>query len=196
MHRSIYAAVALLPASASPLLAQEEKGGLLSLHPGLSIWTLVIFLIVFAVLAKFAFPKILEAVEARERHLAELAEGAERDRAEAAALADEHRRLVDETRARVQEALNESRSTAERMRAEILEQAQRERADLIARTQAELAAERASTLEQVRRDAVDVAMAAAERLVRKNLDTADNRRLVEEYLGAVAAPAPAAAARV
>jgi F-type H+-transporting ATPase subunit b len=194
MHRSIYAAVALLPASASPLLAQEEKGGLLSLHPGLSIWTLVIFLIVFAVLAKYAFPKIVEAVEARERHLAELAQAAERDRAEAAALVEEHRRLVEETRGRVQEALNESRSTAERMRAEIVEQAQRERAELIARTHAELAAERAGNLEAVRREAVDVAMAAAERLVRKNLDTADNRRLVEEYLGVAAAPAAAARA--
>jgi F-type H+-transporting ATPase subunit b len=193
MHRSIYAAVALLPASASPLLAQEEKGGLLSLHPGLSIWTLVIFLIVFAVLAKYAFPKIVEAVEAREQHLAELAQAAERDRAEAAALVEEHRRLVEETRARVQEALNESRSTAERMRAEIVEQAQRERAELIARTHAELAAERAGNLEAVRREAVDVAMAAAERLVRKNLDTADNRRLVEEYLRVAAAPAAARA---
>ncbi|HEX8903463.1 MAG TPA: F0F1 ATP synthase subunit B [Longimicrobiaceae bacterium] len=195
MRRSLTAATALTFASAAPLLAQEqEQGGLLSVNTGLSVWTIIIFLIVFAILAKFAFPKILGAVEARERHLAELAEAAERDRAEAAALVEEHRRLVEETRGRVQEALNESRTTAERMRAEIMEQAQKERADLIARTHAELSAERAGTLEAVRRDAVDVAIAAAERLVRKNLDSADNRRLVEEYLGQVAAPAAAARA--
>ena len=186
--------MALVPVSAAPLLAQEqEQGGLLSVNTGLSVWTIVIFLIVFAILARFAFPKILGAVEARERHLAELAEAAERDRAEAAALVEEHRRLVEDTRGRVQEALNESRSTAERMRAELMEQAQKERADLLARTHAELAAERAATIEAVRRDAVEVAMAAAERLVRKNLDSADNRRLVEEYLGVAAAPAAARA---
>src|SRR5436309_8399504 len=101
MRRSLFSATTLLLASAAPALAQEggDKGGLLAVNTGLSAWTIIIFLIVLAILARFAFPKILGAVEARERHLAELAEGAERDRAEAAALLDEHRRLVEETRA-------------------------------------------------------------------------------------------------
>ena len=189
MHRSIYAAAALLPLSATPLLAQEEKGGLLSLHPGLSIWTLVIFVIVFAVLAKFAFPQILGAVEARERHLEELATAAERDRAEAAALVEEHRRLVEETRGKVQEALGEARSTAEKMRSELMEQARREHDELLARGRAEVSNERAGMLEQVRRDAAEVAMRAAEKLVRRSLDGDDNRRLVQEYLAQVVTPA-------
>jgi F-type H+-transporting ATPase subunit b len=189
MHRSIYAAAALLPLSATPLLAQEEKGGLLSLHPGLSIWTLVIFLIVFGVLAKAAFPKILGAVEARERHLAELAEAAERDRAEAASLVEEHRLLVEETRGKVQEMMGEARSTAEKMRSELMEQARREHDELLARGRAEVANERAGMLEQVRRDAAELAMRAAEKLVRRSLDGDDNRRLVQEYLAQVAPPA-------
>ena len=190
MHRSIYAAAALLVASATPLMAQEEKkGGLLSLHPGLSFWTLIIFAIVFAVLAKFAFPKILGAVEERERHLAELAEAAERDRAEAAALVEEHRRLVDETRGKVQEALGEARNTAEKMRSELMEQARREHDELLARGRAEVANERAGMLEQVRRDAAELAMRAAEKLVRRSLDGDDNRRLVQEYLAQVVTPA-------
>ena len=192
MHRSIYASAALLLASASPLLAQEEegKGGLLTLHPGLSIWTLVIFLIVFAVLAKFAFPKILEAVEAREAHLRELAEDAERDRAEAARLAEENRKLVEDTRARVQEALSESRNTAERMKADALEDARRERDEMLARARADIATERELALAAVRRDAVDLAIGAAQKLVRARLDSEENRRLVREFLGEVESPAP------
>jgi F-type H+-transporting ATPase subunit b len=191
MRRSLIAALALVPASAAPLLAQEEHGGggLLSINTGLSAWTIIIFLIVLAILAKFAFPKILGAVEAREKHLEELAEAAERDRAEAAALVEEHRRLVDETRGKVQEALTEARSTAEGMRKELMDDARREHDELLARGRAELPNERAGMLEQVRRDAVEVAMKAAERLVRRNLDAADNRRLVEEYLAQLSAPA-------
>ncbi|HEV7589308.1 MAG TPA: F0F1 ATP synthase subunit B [Longimicrobium sp.] len=190
MRRSLISALALIPASAAPLFAQEhEKGGLLSVNTGLSAWTIIIFLIVLAILAKFAFPKILGAVEERERHLAELAEAAERDRAEAAALVEEHRRLVEETRARVQEALGEARNTAERMRSELMEQARREHDELLARGRAEVANERAAMLEQVRRDAAELAMRAAEKLVRRSLDAADNRRLVEEYLAQVVAPA-------
>jgi F-type H+-transporting ATPase subunit b len=188
MRRSLILAVALVLASAAPLLAQEhaeEQGGLLSVNTGLSAWTIIIFLIVFAILAKFAFPKILGAVEERERHLAELAEAAERDRAEAAALVEEHRRLVDETRGRVQEALGEARSTAEKMRSELMDQARREHDELLARGRAEVANERAGMLEQVRRDAAELAMRAAEKLVRRSLDSDDNRRLVQEYLAQV-----------
>ena len=194
MRRSLIIAPALVLASAAPLVAQEhEGGGLLSVNTGLSAWTIIIFLIVFAILAKFAFPKILGAVEERERHLAELAEAAERDRAEAAALVEEHRRLVEETRGKVQEALAASRSMAEEDRKKLMDDARRDHDELLARGRAELANERAGMLEQVRRDAVEVAMKAAERLVRRNLDSADNRRLVEDYLAQVAA-APAARA--
>ena len=184
MRRTLLTATTLLLGSAAPALAQEggDKGGLLSVNTGLSAWTIIIFLIVLAVLAKFAFPKILGAVEERERHLAELAEAAEKDRAEAAALADENRRLVEETRARVQEAISESRSTAERMRAEILEQARREHEELLARARADIAAEHASLSASLRTEAVDIAIAGAEKLVQKNLDGDDNRRLVEQYL--------------
>lgn len=193
MRRSLITALGLVLASAAPLIAQEEHGGggggLLSVNGGLSFWTILIFLIVFAILSKAAFPKILGAVEAREKHLEELAEAAERDRAEAAALVEEHRRLVDETRGRVQEALTEARSTAEAMRKELMDDARREHDELLARGRAELAHERAGMLEQVRRDAVEVAMHAAERLVRRNLDAADNRRLVEEYLSQLSTPA-------
>ena len=187
MRRSLISALALIPASAVPLLAQEheEKGGLLSINTGLSVWTIVIFLIVFAILAKFAFPKILGAVEARERHLEDLATAAERDRAEAAALVEEHRRLVEETRGKVQEMMGEARNTAEKMRSELMEQARREHDELLARGRAEVANERAGMLEQVRRDAAELAMAAAEKLVRRSLDGDDNRRLVQEYLAQV-----------
>ena len=187
MRRSLISALALIPASAVPLLAQEheEKGGLLSINTGLSAWTIIIFLIVFAILAKFAFPKILGAVEERERHLADLATAAERDRAEAAALVEEHRRLVEETRGKVQEMMGEARNTAEKMRSELMEQARREHDELLARGRAEVANERAGMLEQVRRDAAELAMRAAEKLVRRSLDGDDNRRLVQEYLAQV-----------
>ena len=187
MRRSLITASALILGSAAPLLAQEheEQGGLLSVNTGLSAWTIIIFLIVLAILSKFAFPKILGAVEAREKHLEELAVAAERDRAEAAALVEEHRRLVDETRGTVQEALGEARNTAEQMRSELMEQARREHAELLARGRAEVANERAGMLEQVRRDAAELAMRAAEKLVRRSLDADDNRRLVQEYLAQV-----------
>jgi len=66
------------------------SGDLLSLNGGLMFWTLVVFLILFAILGRIVFPKITAAVEAREKALEEAIEGAKRDREEAArALADQ-----------------------------------------------------------------------------------------------------------
>jgi F-type H+-transporting ATPase subunit b len=192
MRRSTTLAAALLLGSATPAFAAEEGGGLLSVNPGLTIWTIIIFLIVLGVLAKFAYPKILGAVEAREAHLALLAEEAERSRAESAALADENRRLVEETRAKVQEALAEARGQAEAMRAEVMADARREQQELLERARRDIATEREMALDAVRREAVVLAIAAAEKLVRRNLDAEDNRRLVTDYLDRVA-QAPAGA---
>ena len=184
---SIALSVLFLLGSAAPLMAAE--GGLLTANGGLTFWTIVVFLIVFAVLSKFAFPKILGAVEAREAHLRELAEGAERDRREAAAMMEENRRLLEETRLRTQEAINESRTTAEKIRAEMLAETRREQEEILARARRDIAAERESALEAVRAEAVDISMRAAERLVRRNLDAEDNRRLVREYLSQVSGTA-------
>lgn len=191
MRRTTIATAALLLATATPLVAQhggEEQGGLLTLNPGLSFWTIVIFLLVLGVLSWKAYPAILGAVEAREKHIADLTEGAERDRAEAAALLEEHRKMVEDTRAQVQKALSEASGTAEARAAEIVADATRRSEERIARADAEIAAERAATLEAVRRDAVDVAIKAAERLVRKNMDSDDNRRLVQDYLAQLGTP--------
>jgi len=192
MTRKPWALVpALLLVSAAPLYASEADGGggPLDVNVALIIWTVLIFGIVLAILSRTAWPNILGAVEKREAHIRELLEGAERDRAEAAALAAENRRLMEETRAKTQEAITEARTQGEKMRAEVLETARREQQDLLERARRDIAAEREVALDSVRRDAVELSIRAAEKLVRRTLDAEDNRRLVREFLGQVGEPA-------
>lgn len=173
--------------AATPAAAQA--GGLLSPSGGLIFWTIVTFVVVLVALAKFAWPYILGAVEAREEHIRELLEGAARDRAEAERLLVEQQRELEETRSRVQEALAEGRATAERLRDELLAQARREQAEMIERGHREIAQATERALDTVRDEAVDLAIAAAEKLLAKNLDAEDNRRLVRDFLARVEAPA-------
>ena len=65
----------------------------------------------------------------------------------------------------------------------------REQQELLERARRDIAAEREVALDSVRRDAVELAMRAAEKLVRRSLDAEDNRRLVREFLGQVGEPA-------
>src|SRR3982074_1454959 len=75
---------ALLQQVAAAPQESAQSGDLLSPNGGLMFWTLVVFLILFAILGKLVFPKITAAVEAREKALEEAIEGAKRDREEAA----------------------------------------------------------------------------------------------------------------
>lgn len=176
----------LLLGSATPALAAE--GGLLTPSGGLIFWTIVTFLIVLAGLWKFAWPHILGAVEAREQHIRDLLSAAARDREEASTLLATQRQELEETRARAQEILAESRTASERAHQELLAQTRREQAELLENARRDIAGEMERARETLRRDAVDVAMAAAEKLIGRSLNSDDNRRLIQNFMVEAEAP--------
>jgi F-type H+-transporting ATPase subunit b len=176
----------LLLGSATPAMAAE--GGLLSPEPGVIFWTVVTFVVVLIALWKFAWPHILGAVEAREQHIRDLLGAAARDRDEAAALLATQRQELEQTRARAQEILADSRTASERAHQELLAQTRREQAEMLENARRDISAEMERAREALRRDAVDVAMAAAEKLIGRSLDSDDNRRLIQNFMAETAAP--------
>lgn len=182
--------LAATPASAAP--AEEGGGGLLTPEGGLMVWTLIVFGIVLFVLWKYAYPHILGAVEEREARLAALMASAERDRDEARALLEKQQQEHEELRSQAQEIMADARATGERLREEVLADARREQEALIARARRDIAVERENAMDAMRRDTVDLAIAAAERLIRTRLDDERNRELVRQFLAeAENAPTPA-----
>jgi F-type H+-transporting ATPase subunit b len=193
--RTLLRSLVVLAAAAAPALAQEPAGpNLLSPSYGLMAWTLIIFVILVAVLAKFAFGPITASVEARERALEEAIDAARRDREEAARLLAEHRANLDASRGEAQKIIADARTAAERVRAELVEQAHAEQASMLARARQEIEGEKSRALVELRREAVELAIAGAGRVIEKNLDQTSNRQLVESYLASVT-PAAVAASR-
>ena len=191
MRRIVSRSFALLGllASASPLLAQEgeatAKPGLLSLQGGLMFWTLVVFLIVFWVLSKFAFGPITKAVADREQALLDAIEAAKKDRDEAAALLDGHRKQIEAARNEAQRYIAEGRAQAEKMKSEMLEATHVQQAELLERARRDIDSEKTKAIDELRREAIDLALAGASRVIEKNLDDAQNRKLVESYLASI-----------
>lgn len=187
--RSLARTLVMLAATASPVLAQEDHGASFSLmdpRAGLMIWTLLIFFLLFWTLKRFAFPQILGAVEAREKALSDAIEGAKRDRDAAAALLAEHRAQIEGARNDAQKIIAEARAAGERVRTELVEQAQAQQADMLARARTEIEAEKTRAILELRREAVDLAIAGASKVVERNMDDQTNRRLVESFLASVA----------
>jgi F-type H+-transporting ATPase subunit b len=193
MRHSLPLALLLLTGLATPAVAQE--GGLLDINEGLMVWTIIIFLFVLAVLYWKAYPVILGAVEAREARIADLLSAAQRDREEAQQLLEEQRARHEELRTQVQEMLAEGRTAGERVREEIIAEARGEQQAMLERARREIEQETDRALAELKGQAVDLAIAAASRLVERDLDQEGNRRFVHDYLARLEIADGATAAR-
>ena len=166
-------------------LALQEKhaaSGPLTVEGGLMVWTLVVFALLLLILRKFAWPAILGAVEAREQALeAQIAEAA-RDRAEAANLLAEHKKLVADAKNQAHGIISEARVVAEKERALAAERTKIEQEELLERARREIASERDRAVADLRREAVDLSLAAATKLIGQRLDGDTDRKLVLDYL--------------
>ncbi len=168
---------------AALLAVQEEHAaGPLTVDGGLMVWTVFIFLLLLLILKKFAWPAVLGAVEAREQALERQLAEAERNRAESAALLAEHRKLVSDARAQAHGMVVEARQLAEKERAVALEKVQQEQQEMLQRARREIAAERDRAIAELRREAVDLSLAAASKLVGQRLDGEADRKVVLDYL--------------
>jgi F-type H+-transporting ATPase subunit b len=178
------AAAVVMTATAPPAFA-AEGGDLLSPNAGLMFWTLIIFVVLLFVLSKFAFGPITAAVVAREKALEEAIAGAKRDREEAARLLAEQRAAIEAARTDAQKIIAEGRQAGERVRAEMVEATRVEQHQMLERARREIQTERDVAILQLRKEAVDLAIAGAGKVVEKNLDSDANRRLVENFLASI-----------
>jgi F-type H+-transporting ATPase subunit b len=187
MKKSLWMVPVTLAGSAMPALAQEEHAasGPLTIEFGLMFWTIVVFLLLLLILKKFAYPALLGAVEARERALQEQLDAAERNRAESEALLAEHKKLLAEARTQAHGLLVEARTTAEKERALAMEKTLQEQQQLLERARRDIVDERDRAIAELRREAVELSLAAASKLIGERLTSETDRKLVQEYLSSL-----------
>ena len=185
--RQLISASTLLALSASPALAAAEGGkvNLLDPHYGLITWTIIVFTITLLILRKFAWGPILAAVRGREQALLDAIAAAERDRNEAAKMIADQKAAIETARNEAQRYIAEGRATAESMRSEMLEQTRTQQAELLDRARKEIENEKVKAIEELRREAVDLALAGAGKLIGQKLDGAADRQIVETYLASL-----------
>ncbi|MEP6602073.1 MAG: F0F1 ATP synthase subunit B [Nitrospirota bacterium] len=173
------------PAAAANEGAEAAKGGLLTPHGGLMFWTLIIFVILAFVLSRYAFKPITAAVEKREKMLEDAIAEAKADREAAAQLLAEHRAQIEGGRAEAQKLIVEGRSVGEKVRADMIEETRTQQQDMLERARREIGSEKDRAIAELRREAVELAIAGASRVIEKNLDDDSNRHIVESFLASI-----------
>ena len=135
--------------------------------------------------SRYAFKPITAAVEAREKALEDAIAAAKADREEAAKILAEHRRQIDAARGDAQKLIAEGRAIGDKLRAEMVEETRAQQQEMLERARREIEGEKVRAIAELRREAVDLAIAGASKVIEKNLDDESNRRIVESFLATI-----------
>lgn len=154
------------------------------------IWGAVAFALVLFVLNKFAFPKLREAVEAREKQIQSDLESAERAKNEAESEKRQYQQQISEARSEANRIVEEARQQAEQVRKDIIAKAEKEAEQITTRAQESIEAERSRTVQELQGTIADMSIQLAEKVVGRSIDAAAQREMVDAYIKEVAGMGP------
>jgi F-type H+-transporting ATPase subunit b len=150
--------------------------------PGLFIWTILTFLVLLGLLAKFAWRPLLKALEGRQEAIKKSLEDADRAKEELARMQQESAKIIEQARVEADSILSRTRSDADRLREELKVRAKEEADTMIRNAEQQIQLQTRQALQQIRHEVGDIAVTIASKLLERNLTNEDNNRLVRDTL--------------
>jgi F-type H+-transporting ATPase subunit b len=158
------------------------SSGLIEVVPGLMIWTLIAFAVTFFVLKKVAFKPIQKTIDDRRDKIRAAVDEADAARDEARELLEQNRAILAEARSESAQILADARKVGDAQIQRAKDEAEVERLRRLEDTRKQIDAETSRAIDQIRGEVADLTLEATQRVVGKVLDTADQRRLIDEAI--------------
>jgi F-type H+-transporting ATPase subunit b len=137
--------------------------------PGLFIWTILTFLVLLTLLAKFAWKPLLEALEARQAGIRKALDDAQAATQELARLEQESAAILRKARAEAEAVIAQSRADADRLREEMRQKAKAEADGILRNAERQIQLETGRALQQIRAEAVDLSVMIASKIIQRNI---------------------------
>jgi F-type H+-transporting ATPase subunit b len=150
--------------------------------PGLYIWTIVTFLVLLGLLARFAWRPLLDALEKRELAIRQSLDDARQAKEELQKVQVESQRILAEARAEAGAIVSRTRSDAARFGDEMKQKARTDAEALIKHAERQIEMQTARAVETIRHEAVDLSVAIATKILRRDISKEDNERLIQDTL--------------
>ncbi len=150
--------------------------------PGLFVWTILTFLVLLFLLAKFAWKPLLLMLEKREETIRQSLDDAEKAKREIERLKEESEDIIAKARSEAQTIVMEGKTTAERLKDDVLAKAKEKSDEIVANAQNIIVAEKNRAIKEIKSEAVDISINIASKLIEKNLTIEDNKTLIEDAL--------------
>jgi F-type H+-transporting ATPase subunit b len=170
--------------------ASEGHGGVEAPNPILPekneiIWGGLSFLVLFVLMAKWGYPMITKAMDARAERIRGDLDEATRARTEADTVLDDYRRQLADARNESNRIIEEARQTADQLRRDLMTRAETEVADLRTRAREDIEAAKGRAMTELRAEVSTLAIELAEKVVGRNLDAESNKALVDSFISEV-----------
>ncbi len=150
--------------------------------PGLFLWTILTFLVLLVLLAKFAWKPLLALLDRREEMIRQSLDDAEKAKQELQRLQQESKEILSKARVEAQSILAKSRSEAEKLKGELRQEAKVQADSILRDAEKQIQVETEKAIAVLKNEVVDLSLLVASKLIKKNLSKEDNQSLIEESL--------------
>ncbi len=178
----------VIPGSENLHESQESHGGssapnpLVQLDPGLFIWTIITFVVLFLILAKFAWKPLLNALKEREDQIKLALQNAAQAKEELGKLTLKSEAITNKAREEANVILSEARGTSEKIRQDMLSKATEEANKIRIDEETKIKVEKDRAIDEIKTKVVDLTISISEKIIKKNLSSKENQKLIEDSL--------------
>jgi F-type H+-transporting ATPase subunit b len=160
----------------------EPAGGPLDVNPGLIIWTVITFIFLLLILKKLAWKPILKSLNEREALIKDSLDKAENARREAEKLIADNKVSILKAEEEAQKIIGQSKEYAEKLKGQILDESKLTAKKMVEDATAEIERKNADAFNKLKNQVAEIAVSAAEKIIRENLDKQKQINLVDKYL--------------
>jgi F-type H+-transporting ATPase subunit b len=150
--------------------------------PGLFLWTILTFMVLLGLLAKFAWNPLLALLDRREEMIRQSLDDAQEAKQELQRLQQESKEILSKARVEAQSILAQSRSEADKLKGELKQKAKAEADSILRDAEKQIQVETEKAIAVLKNEVVDLSLLVASKLIKKNLSKEDNQSLIEESL--------------
>ena len=160
----------------------KKENPLLSIEPGMVLWTWVVFFMLLALLAKFAWRPILKTLKEREEKIVESLKNADRLKKESEKITEKNQLLLKKAKKEAEEIINNSKKNAQKLANEVKEKTKMQVDQMIKEAKISIKAEKNEMKNYIKSESVQLGLKVASKLLGEKIDQDADVKLAEKYL--------------
>ena len=149
-------------------------------NTGLTLWTIATFLVLLFVLKWKAWGPLMDALDARAKQIEESLSKAEKVTAEAEVQAEKNEKVLQEARNEAQDIVSKAREAGDKLKQKLEADGKEQYDNMLNKAKEQIDTEKQKALNEIKSTVVDIALEASEKVIKRNLNNDDNKKMIEE----------------